>query len=388
MLIPNLKKIDDMKPFYKGKLFILWIGYLISFFPNMGETAEYIGAFHGGGFSRDIVINGNLAYVANGYNGLQVLNVTNPSAISHIRTISPPYVPNRSAYNLLLDNPYLYMTDRTGGLLTYDVSDPANPTLVSVNMPQKYSNTVAKYNGVLFIGEVTGGLVAYNLDNPGQPVEIGRVKIPNAENPKESQGMAFKNNYAYVANPWGGLAVVNISDPTIMILEGYYDKPLSSYPGVWDVAISGDFVFLVAQRYGIQVLNISNPVAPVLVSELLLPINYTQGIDSPPNDIKLMNERYIVVPNGGDGVYLVDISDPYNIHVAEKITPGSAYSWGVRIEGDHLFIACAYDGVEVYDVSEYAPAPIPSLNLPSLIFLIVVLLVLGTSRFNRRYDVP
>lgn len=326
---------------------------------SLAEASEYLGSFTGGGFSRDIVINGDYGYVANGFNGLQILDLRDSGRISLLKTVTPAYVPGRSTYNLLLDDNYLYMTDRTGGLLTYDVSDPGSPALLSTNLPEHKANTLAKYKGTLFMGEVLGGMVAFDVQDPGQPVEIGRIKIPNEESPKEAQGMAFKDNYAFVANPWDGLAIVNISNTASMTLEGYYHKPADAFPGVWDVVVNNDYAFIIAQRYGIQSLNISDPANPFFVSELLLPVNYMEGNDSPPLDIKLINGHYSAVTNGYDGVYILDISDPTHITIAENIDT-TGYAWGTRVHGNRLYIADGYDGIHAYDISEYTSVPLPS----------------------------
>jgi hypothetical protein len=344
----------------------------------VAEASEYLGSFNAGGFSRDIVINGNYGYVANGFNGLQILDLSDPRRISLVNTVTPSYVSGRSAYNLLLDNNYLYMTDRTGGLLTYDVTDPITPSLLSTNLPEQKANTLAKYNGTLFMGEVLGGMVAFDVQDPGQPNEIGRIKLPNEVSPKEAQGMAFKDNYAFVANPWDGLAIVDISIPASMTLEGYYHKPVDAFPGVWDVVVNNDYAYIIAQRYGIQSLDISDPTNPLFVSELLLPVNYMVGNDSPPLDIKLINEHYTAVTNGYDGVYIIDVSDPYNIKIAENIdTVG--YAWGSRVDGNRLYISDGYDGIHVYDITGYTAVPLPS----TAFLLLGGLFGMGTARRRR-----
>lgn len=328
-------------------------------FSEQSQASQYIGSFNQGGFSRDITINGDYGYIANGFNGLQIVYLNDPGNIILKETITPDYVQGRSTYNVLQNNNFLYMTDRTGGVLTYDISDPSSPNLLSRIFPEDKSNTLAIYNGILFMGEVSGGMVAFDIQDPTLPVEIGRIKIPNETYPKEAQGMAFKDNFSYVANPWGGLAIVDISDPASMTMAGYYNKPQTAYPGVWDVAVQGDFAFIIAQRYGIQSLDISDPVNPVFASELLLPINYMEGNDSPPLDIKMINARYAAVTNGYDGVYIIDTSDPFDIKIAETIdTVG--YAWGVTPHGNRLYIADGYDGIHVFDISEYTAVPLPS----------------------------
>lgn len=342
-------------------------------------ASEYLGSFSQGGFSRDIVVNGNYGYIANGFNGLQVVDISTIGNISLVGNIMPPYVAGRSAYNLLLNNNYLYMTDRTGGLLTYDVSVSASPVLTSNLLSDNKSNTLALHDNKLFMGDVFGGLVAMDISNPSVPQEISRIKLPNDTSPMEAQGIAFKDNYALVANPWDGLAIVDITNPLDMSLAGYYHKPVGAFPGVWDVVTSGNFAFIIAQRYGIQALDISDPTKPTLVSELLTPVNYMAGNDSPPLDIKLIDGKHAVITNGYDGVYVIDISDPYQLKISEKIdTPG--YAWGTRISGASLFIADGYNGIHAYDISEYKPVTAPVPVPPSLGILFVGLVALASCK--------
>ena len=72
-------------------------------------------------------------------------------------------------------------------------------------------------------------------------------------------GCCYSGNYAYVADSFNGLAIVNISNPTAPALAGSYD----TVGHVEDVAIVGNYAY-VADGIGLVILNISDPTTPTL----------------------------------------------------------------------------------------------------------------------------
>lgn len=333
---------------------------IVLFFAVPAFPVTFLGGYDTPGFSRDIFVEDNRAYLADGYWGLKTFNVTDFGNIVQVDHYMPPYVSGRNAYNLLEVDNYLYVTDRTGGTHVMSMENPGSPTYHTTVLPEYKSNTLGKNGDYVFVGEVMGGLVALDANDPGSPEEVGRVKLPSEEHPKEAQGMAFKDNYAFVANPWGGMAVVDITDPASMEMVGYYDKPVGADPGVWDVAARGDYAFIVGQQYGLQVLDVSDPLNPLFFSELLLPNGVSGTIDDPPTDIKLFGEQ-AVVTNGIDGFYIVDLLDPANPSIAEHVEIDDFYAWGSYIEDDIIYVTNGFGGFHAYGASDYIfTAPLPS----------------------------
>jgi hypothetical protein len=136
--------------------------------------------------------------------------------------------------------------------------------------------------------------------------------------------------------PFGGLQ-----------LAGGYDTPGSAY----HTAVAGDHVYVADYTSGIQVLDVSDPAAPVLAGTLA------------------MGGQAVAVAVEGDHLYVanyygsldvVDISDPTNpILVGQTPLMGNPHA--VVVNGDVAYLACYYGGVQSVDVSD----PTMPLNLDS-----------------------
>ena len=76
--------------------------------------------------AKDILLIDNYAYVADGENGLIIIDVhdpTNPKEVGHYDTLGD----TRSVF---VKDGYAYLPDYDNGLVILDVSDPTKPILV------------------------------------------------------------------------------------------------------------------------------------------------------------------------------------------------------------------------------------------------------------------
>jgi hypothetical protein len=71
--------------------------------------------------------------------------------------------------------------------------------------------------------------------------------------------------YAYIADGFAGLHVIDISDPIHPVRVGGYDT--SGYAG--GVAVSGNYAYVADGTNGLQVIDIRDPANPVLAGALL-----------------------------------------------------------------------------------------------------------------------
>jgi hypothetical protein len=71
-------------------------------------------------------------------------------------------------------------------------------------------------------------------------------------------GVAVSGNFAYVADGWTGLRIINVSNPQSPFEAGYYDTPGRA----WSVAVSGNFAYVADDYDGLRIINVSNPQSP------------------------------------------------------------------------------------------------------------------------------
>jgi hypothetical protein len=188
-----------------------------------------------------LVIRGDLALGALGFDGLGVFDVSDPSAPVQLAQVDADLLPGFStevyAVALVENTAYLSLQARSATeellvLLVVDVSDPANPVVVGDYREPVVFGTrtipagVEVRDGIAYVS-VRGGLRIIDVSDPASP---GLLSIVRASPVYADQftGIAVSGGTAYVANWELGLRAIDVSDPTSPVDLGFY-------PGDFDV---------------------------------------------------------------------------------------------------------------------------------------------------------
>ena len=111
-----------------------------------------------------------------------------------------------------------------------------------------------------YLAEDWAGMKVINISNPSSPREVGIWNTPgNAEEIAVSDGRAF------IADGPSGLRVVDVSNPEIPVGLSAYDT--QGY--AWDVSVSAGFAYVADGINGLAVIDVSNPSVSVGVGNFL-----------------------------------------------------------------------------------------------------------------------
>jgi len=159
-------------------------------------------------------------------------------------------------------------------------------------------------------------------------------------------------DYAYVADYFSGLAVIDISDPTNPGTPVYEDTTglalgvyvSGDYAYVADntsgLAVSGDYAYVADDISGLAVIDISDPTNPG-APEYMDTTGYARGV--------YVSGDHAYVADWYSGLAVIDISDPTNPGTpVYKDTTGYAYN--VYVSGDYAYVADWDDGLAVIQV--------------------------------------
>jgi hypothetical protein len=140
----------------------------------------------------------------------------------------------------------------------------------------------------------------------------------------------------------GGLQIFNVADASAPVLLG--GLPLASVRdpvSVCDVVVSGTRAYLAASSRGLHILDVSDPTHPLALGQFA-----TSG-----NALDLIIREPIAYVAAGRNVLVLDVSNPAKpTQVASYGTSGSVYT--LDLDGGILYAAATTDGVHVLDVSE------------------------------------
>jgi hypothetical protein len=207
-----------------------------------------------------------------------------------------------------------------------------------VTVVGNYAYTADRYTGLRVI----------DISDPTNPVLAAVHNTAGIAN-----GVAIAGDYVYVADDGEGLIVVDITDPTNPALAGSYDTPGYAY----DVAIAGNHAYVADyDAGGLQLIDITDPTNPVLAG----------SYDTPGSARALkVAGNYAYVADYDAGLQVIEISDPTNpVSAGAYDTPGSAV--GVELAGDYAFVADADFGIQVIDIGDpTAPTLAGSYDTPN-----------------------
>lgn len=208
---------------------------------------------------------------------------------------------------------------------------------------------VAVAGGYAYVADRFSGLQVIDISSHGMPQIVGAVDTPG-----RAWGVAVSGRYAYVADRSGGLHVIDVGDPRAPHLVGTVETP-----DAYGVAAVAGHVYVADTWAGLLVIDASNPSAPRLVGSQ--PLSIAAGV--------AVASGYAYVADFGSGLRVVDVSDP----TAPRLVSSTAAPdpeegpVDVAVVGDHVYVTQGRQGLEVIDVSDpSSPQKVAHLYMPGI----------------------
>ncbi len=244
-----------------------------------------------GGPSVSVIVRNDIAFVAERSAGIEILNVTNPESITEIADY---YDEESSFTDMEIQGDYLYTAAGKNGLTIFDISDVYDTFLPVSFLP---------------------GLTNY------------------------TNFLTLENNLVFLDNNKEGFSIIDVSDVTDpQILSNITIETDSR-----DIAISGDYAYLVGYQTGIIVYDISNPSHPV--EEISYASEVSIGSIKAESIEIVGNTAYVAI--GLSGFAIFDISDPLTISLLGY--KSDIKSFGVEVIGGYSYVTILDDAVGVED---------------------------------------
>ncbi len=206
--------------------------------------------------TRDVYVVGDYVYLADKAQGLLINVKTKP----YTRTGTYPTQGQAEGVHVVF--PYAYIADGNNGLHIVDVSDPSNPTFVGAVDTPGYANAVYVTGDYAYIADGSNGLQVVNVSDPAHPQLAGSFKTSSAAN-----GVYAAGSYAYIANGGTGLTVIDVSNPASPTLVGTKDTSGNTL----NVYVNNNYVYVTDDDNGLLVLQSLSIVPPTVPSVTLSP---------------------------------------------------------------------------------------------------------------------
>ncbi len=212
------------------------------------------------GFANAVAVQGAYAYVATGGTGLQVVDVSNPSAPQLVGAVDTP----GNANDVAVSGALVYIADGTNGLVVIDVSRPAEPRILGSTPTAGEATNLVVIGNLVYVADQVG-LSILDVSNPTRPREVGSIATPGT-----ARGVDVSGTVAAVAAGEGGLQMVDVSDPQKPRLLGA-TLPRGADSASADVALRDGFAYVVEDLWSgdgsFHTAQVRDPANPAVVGE-------------------------------------------------------------------------------------------------------------------------
>ena len=338
-------------PCPRSRLFVLTlatVGLFVWPVVTRAATDKIIGTFNTDGTAQDVIVVGNYAYVADGSNGVAVVNISNPAAPTLAYTYDTP----GTATQVNVSGSVLYVADTTA-VQILSLGNPAAPAFLGAYAATglTVTNVVADGTHLYVLGALTGTTVleVLNVANAGSPVKTGSLAVNGGT------AIALSGNYVYTA---GGtkLDIVDISAYPTLTLAGTYTDPNAAavYRGV---QVYGSIAYINDAALGMHGVAIATPAAPTPTFE-----SATQFPSTPFGaGIAISNGYVFLTQTAAGGLAIYDITSTGSPVYVDTYS-GSAPANAVTIANDVAYVAAGSAGLQLINVAH--PDAIPPAVTP------------------------
>lgn len=157
----------------------------------------------------------------------------------------------------------------------------------------------------------------------------------------ELQDVELIGTRAYVFGV-GGMAIFDVSDPTLPIELGRYEPVGHPYNRFYRGAILGNLACAGGRADLLTIMDITTPAAPIALS--------VHGLRGQSYEGATMRGSYIYACRHADGLEVVDISNPALPFTAGSVL-GLTNSWDIELLGNTAYIADGMGGLAVVDIT-------------------------------------
>lgn len=319
-----------------------------------------IGQFDTPGRVRDVVVIGEIAYLADmgrlpiGTNArLLTLDISNPYQPTKLGEFASDGSPHHIFVDALRET--AFVADNIGGLKIISVSDPTS--LTEIGHFDGVINDLDVVDNTIYAVDYVNGLIVLDSSNLTHPTEITRFT-----DFKNAQPIDIFNNYVYVTDRNGLTVLDGTNHSNIEELARFH---YSAYNIDFD-----DSTAYMACDNGFFICNISNPLN---ITEIGSSLNGSYLIDV------YVKEDLAIISDKNEGIKVLNISDPsHPVQIAHYFDGGDALDF--FIEDDLIYVADGEDGLEILQISGLTSKSTETIPGFQFVFLLVSITIVLTRR--------
>ncbi len=282
----------------------------------------------------DVVVAKQRLYLCLKFDGLFVLDVTNPINPEAIRW----YVDQWRPMELIVQDTLAYMADDKWDFVVLNLIDPAAIQEINQSSREDDGFAIAYANHRVFLKNDDNEIFVFDVTNPNHPIYLSYAWTD------EALDIAAIDTLLFLSDDEGRLNIYSV--------DTHGEVTLQCSLAVGDpyhVFLANDRMYLSNHRYGMQIWEYQFPANPVRIGQMPL-----GGIT---RDVDVQN-GWMYVANGNKGLRVVDMRDAsYPITVGEF--PGGSFAEDVQVRFPYAYVLDRDSGLYIYNVEDsLQPVPV------------------------------
>ena len=293
----------------------------------------------------DIAASGSNVFVASNMAGVRVVDVSAPTNPTLVATIPTP----DAAFSVAVDGDLLFVGTRNdGGLTIYDVTNVATPVLLgSVVQPGAVFDLAVSGARAYLCGDGDFGLLTIvDVDDPVTPDIL--ASVPGGLGTE----LALDGDHVWTATT-SGTHRIDVSNPLAPVVELIVPSNTTS------VAVAGSRAYI-STGFSLECYAIGAPLSPIGM------VATAGGVTS-----MVASHQWAAFDDGAASLGILDLTNPANPTIVAHVDVGTVND--LARSGHHVFVATHGNGVQIVDVSDpQIPVVVGSLATPAFPRHIVV----------------
>lgn len=294
------------------------------------EKPNRIGSFDTTGNANAVAVEGEYAYVADGRAGLRILDISNPYTPNEIGA----YDTDGYAEDIEVVNDLAYIADGKPGLLISNVGNRSNPSLISSFPINGNVRRVEVQGTFAYLGDNQNQFRVVNISKPRQPDEVAVLDIGS-----EIQDIDISESRVYLATGAQGMVIVDITNPEQPEVLSTIETP----GRVQDVAVNGDIIaFLADGEKGLLVYDITDLNAIEQVG------SFSDFLNA--NQVEI-DEGGLYVSDKDSALHIVDAEVSLSSQSVSSTEKQQGRAQSVAVNGNYAYLAYVDQGLRVVDIA-------------------------------------
>jgi hypothetical protein len=321
----------------------------------------------------DVHVVGTTAYFITNEQGLQIVDLSQPSS----PVLLGGYAPPETASALIVVGSTAYIAT-LHGIEIVDVSAPTAPRrLGRYDDHEQTAVEGLRLDGSwLYFWRMDGvTLHVLDVDDPTRPQLLGSYQLPPVLSPSIT-GVVVAEGRAYVATNQSGLQILDVHDPAAIRQIGeFIGNNSDGQPiGVGAVAVDplSGWAYLIGAESGqvrLLMLDVRDPAHPRRLGAYA---DASMQVGSGITDLRVVDGMAYLV-GGDEGIFVIDVRDPVHPVLVEH-DQGASTANHIEVAGDWLYADSSYGGLVAFwrgagppprPAGPAAPAIVPSTPQPA-----------------------